>query len=208
MRVDDAAVAGLAALGFPRGPVRAVRVESVGRGWLGRKVPDCDILFDELVLDRLAGQEQADRLFKTWLHESLHARALPVLGVAAERRDFRGYEEGLSEGIARLVTHEKAAIPHFEAAYTYYVEAYHTLAVVLGLDLETLWRQLWTYAPGAVRDGLMTLVDRYLESSARTASRTSIMALADALFATRRLADEPDPDMMIRAWTSVIDHGT
>jgi hypothetical protein len=34
------------------------------------------------------------------------------------------------------------------------------------------------------------------------------MALADALFATRRLADEPDPDMMIRAWTSVIDHGT
>jgi hypothetical protein len=204
MRVDDAVVAGLTALRFPRGPVRAVRVERVGRAWLGRKVSDCAILFDDLVLARLTGRDRADRLFKTWLHESLHARALPVLGVAAERRDFRGYEEGLAEGIARLITHEKAAIPHFEAAYTYYVEAYRTLAVVLGLDLETLWRQLWTYAPGAVRDGLTTLVDQYVG----TASRTPAMALADAFFDTGRLADEPDPDVMLRAWTVVIDHGS
>jgi hypothetical protein len=44
-RVDAAVVEGLAALGFPRGQVRAVLVETLGVSFIRRKHTDCRISF-------------------------------------------------------------------------------------------------------------------------------------------------------------------
>jgi hypothetical protein len=206
--VDEAVVAGLRALSLLRGPVREVRLESIGRGWLGRKEPECILRFDELVLRALPVQERADRVFKTWVHESIHARALPVVGAAAERRDLRGYEEGLAEGLARLIVHDKAGIPSLEAAYTYYVDAYRTLATALGIEVEWLWHELWTYAPGEVRGGFPEMLGRCLDPSSSAAVRLRLMARADTVFQTGRLRDVPAPDILLRGWMEILQRGT
>jgi hypothetical protein len=67
-----------------------VNIENIGRGWLGRKEPSCVLRFDAMVMQALPIQQRADRVLKTWIHESIHARALPTTGVAAERRELRG----------------------------------------------------------------------------------------------------------------------
>ena len=206
-RLDSAVREGLELLGLPRGPVAGVRVESVGRGWLGRKLWDCSIVFDALVMRALSDRSRPDTVFKTWVHESIHARQRPGPGAAIERAGLRGYEEGVAEGLARALTREKAAMQPLETAYTFYVEAYRALAEVLQTDAEALWRALWRYSPGQVRTALPGVVSNlHGGRGARALSveqTRALLAVADRLFATARLRDMPDAESMNRLWTAV-----
>ena len=101
--VDAAVAEGLGVLGLPRGPVRQVRIDTMRPGLNGQKLRDCTIvLVGEYLRTFVQVRQQGDPVFRTWLHESLHARQPYAPGASAEYRAFRGYEEGLVEGL----THE------------------------------------------------------------------------------------------------------
>ena len=53
--VDETVIAGLGVLGLPRGPMARLAIDDFGRGWIGRKMPDCHLLFDRGRLLRAIG---------------------------------------------------------------------------------------------------------------------------------------------------------
>lgn len=73
-------------------------------------------------------------MLKTWVHESIHARQLYVPGHTREYSQFSGYEEGLAEGLARLIVQGKAGMVPPGQSYRWYVEAYRGAAGVFGID--------------------------------------------------------------------------
>ena len=104
LRIDDAVRAGMRAFGLQRGRTRGARVASLGYGVRGRKRPDCIIEINETYIAEMLGSRGTpDGIFKTWVHESLHAR-LPFVdpeNLRGEYPIYQGYEEGLVEGLAR-----------------------------------------------------------------------------------------------------------
>lgn len=160
-RIDEAVTAGLRLLELPRGPILGCRLDAVGRGWQGRKLPMC-----ELVLDALAVQQSIRRLgipddvFRIWVHESIHARRPFTSAYATERVLAAGYEEGLAEGLARAPTRAGAGMSIVMQSYNLYVAAYETLAEVLHIPVELIWRHLWMAAPGEVRQHFLAVVER------------------------------------------------
>ena len=207
-RVDEAIVAGLRALGLPRGVVREVRIESAGWGWVGRKHPDCSLVLDgEAIQDLIRLYDQPDTVFRTWVHESLHARQRHAVSPDTESRSVRGYEEGLVEGLARRITRDKAGMNPLEPSYDYYVQAYRCLARLLGDDVEQLWRELWRFPTGQVRLEFVGVVLgrlRRISGYAMTAiQRSRLQVVADRFFSTSRLWDQPDEGTMIQVWRSV-----
>jgi hypothetical protein len=204
-RVDDAIVVGLRALGFPRGPVRAVEILSVARPWAGRKQPDCRLLLNgEVMRHTVRMQHQPDDFFRTWVHESLHARGPWAPGAAEQYLHYAGYEEGMVEGLARLLTRNRAAMRPLERAYRYYVVAYRTLASVAGVEVETLWRHLWQSMPGDVRTSFAGAVSTLREQVGierlSTDQRDRISAVADQLFSLSRQDDNPAERVMMELW--------
>jgi hypothetical protein len=204
-RVDDAVVQGLAALGLPRGPIRGVRVESAGRGWIGLKHPDCTLLMDGLRVQRLVQSLQdCDRVFHTWVHESLHGRRLYVDSLAVEQRRHRGYEEGMVEGLARIVTGEKAGMKPGMVSFDYYVQAYAALARACAIGVEALWRALWQFPAGAVRaefGDALTRSFRQAHGRALTPTqRAALWSLADQHFDSDRLARVPNDVLLTASW--------
>ncbi len=124
----------------------------------------------------------------------------------AEYAAWRGYEEGLAEGLARLVVRDKAGMDPLEEGFNSYVQAYRTLAGVARLEVETLWRAMWTVPPGQVRARFTTVLDELLQSAgamALTASRhASVQRVADRLFSTSELHRTPSGDVMMMLWRS------
>lgn len=203
-RVDQAVAAGLEALGLPRGPVRGVSVESVGRGWAGRKYPDCRLVFDAEVLRAMLRTHQPDDLFRTWIHESLHGRQRYSPRASDEIRRFQGFEEGMVEGLARTVARDKAGMHLLGLSYDWYVVVYQSLATVVGVAPELLWRQLWQSRAGEVRLAFPAVVDTHW--SQRTgqpltaAQLGRIQAMADVLFASARKDDQPERSSLDTRW--------
>lgn len=148
-------------LGFPRGPVQqVVLADSGGIGPYGRKDPDCAlIIYVDQMRALLADPRGPDTSFRTWVHESIHARQPYGENYSAEYARFSGLEEGLAEGVARLIVREKAGMNPVETSYQYFVAAYRTLTEVFGIDAERLWRRLWIQPAGAVRGVLVDAVD-------------------------------------------------
>lgn len=207
-RVDDAVVQGLAALGFPRGEFRAVELDIFGRNWAGRKRPDCTLLLDAGALGQLRQvMGIADAIFKTWVHESLHARAPYSDRAPAEYGTWRGYEEGLAEGLARLIVNGKAGMMAPEVSYDAFVRAYRALAVVVEIDVGRLWTELWSRLPGEVRAELPDVVDALRRGASRRSltlrERTGLRMVGDRVFASGRTADSADADMLERTWRAV-----
>jgi hypothetical protein len=208
-RVDIAVEAGLAALGLPRGPVRDVRVEpSVGLS-AGRKQPDCSLVFAAQVMREIVRvQRQPDDFFRTWVHESLHARQPYSSHAAIEYRQHRGYEEGMVEGLARLATRDKAGMRPLELSYAFYVGAYRTLAVVVGTDVERLWRGLWAYRTGEVRVAFGRVVDAAVQAATgrpmTPPQYARLQTAADRLFGTPRSGDRPNESALVALWRAAL----
>lgn len=149
LRIDDAVRAGMRVFGLRRGTTRGVQIAPLGYAVRGRKTPDCLIQINRSYVAEMLGRRGApDGIFKTWVHESLHARkAFAALEIVnGEYPVYQGYEEGLVEGLARWMTKDK-----YVSAYASYVRAYEVLADVLGEETVALWRRLWRHPFGEVR---------------------------------------------------------
>jgi hypothetical protein len=163
-------------------------------------------VLDGLVMSALPPLDRADTTFKTWIHESLHARQFgPAPPTTA--RDHPGYEEGMVEGLARLVTRDLAGMQPLATAYTYYVEAYRSLSQVTGISVERLWRALWQYPRGHVRDAFVDTVDEIIVHAGGPAltgaQHSDLRGWADRFFSRSRFNDVTDPSGMISRWQSV-----
>jgi hypothetical protein len=62
-----------------------------------------------------------DSTIRTWVHESIHGRRSYADDHLAEYRTWSGYEEGLAEGLARIVTRGRAGLDPFQPTYNYHV---------------------------------------------------------------------------------------
>jgi hypothetical protein len=204
-RVDRAVVEGLEVIGLPRGPVREVRIEDARIGLAGRKEPDCSIaLAGDGLRHVVRNRNRPDTAFRTWVHESLHARQPYAVGAWSEYRRFEGYEEGLAEGLARVICREKAGMNPIQVSYDYYVAAYRALALAFETSVERLWRELWQHATGAVRAAFVDVVDaahrRQSGTALRATERSRLAGQADAIFGTDRLRNRPDESVLVQTW--------
>lgn len=206
--IDAAVVEILAVAGLPRGPINGPIVDDFNRGWFGRKVEDCRLLVDIRPFADLSEAERPGTLVKTWIHESLHARLPYSAGFRQEWQEARGYEEGLAEGLTRLVAVEWIGLQPVLAGHQYYVVAYRVLAAVLKLDVEALWRALWRIPAGDVRAAFMPAIERILQEDGRASlselRRVRIAALCDLHFSGARSAHQPDKSMLITTFRSIV----
>lgn len=189
-RLDRAVVEGLAALGLPRGSIASIVFEDVDAGPLGRKLLDRSIIFFGPAIEMIVSQGEPDRFFSTWIHESVHARQPYELGASAEYQQHRGFEEGLVEGLTRYVL-ERAWIPPVEGAFSYYVAVYEQLASALDIQVVELWRILWRYPAGTVRDGFVDVTDDVYQTrrGERFTSRQRVRFMATAIGLLDRTQD-------------------
>ena len=143
-QLDDAVTAGLALLGLPRSPLTTLTLRGQSGGtWLARKDPSCELQFDQQVLyQAVIRMGTIDDLVRTWVHESMHGRRPFAAGHQTEASHWRGYEEGLAEGLARIVTRDIAGMDISEDSFPYYVAVYHALGEAAGVDGELLLRAL------------------------------------------------------------------
>jgi hypothetical protein len=165
--IDAAVVEILEAAGLPRGPINGLVVDRFGRSWYGRKTADCTLLIDAGTLSLLPEADRSDSALRTWIHESLHARHPYSPGFDREWREHRGFEEGLTEGLTRLIVVDSLRLHPVVASYHFYVAAYRALARVLEVDVEQLWRAIWAYPAGDISAMLLPIVERILMERGR-----------------------------------------
>lgn len=184
-RVDDAVMEGLKALGMERGPVRSVDVEFLWEA-RGEKHPNCDLRIDLNFLHDALAIDAPDAVWKTWAHESIHARQAFAVDYLDEFERFNGYEDGLAEVLARQVA-ARAGLTRIEESYDYFVQAYGVLARAAGVGLDDLARRAWMHPPGKLREALPQVVDSLrVQAGAKplTQAKRQIMRdTADELFA-------------------------
>jgi hypothetical protein len=207
--IDAAVVEILDPAGRPRGPINGPVIARVGRTWFGRKAPDCTLSIDIEAFSLLPDDARPDSLIRTWIHESLHARQPFSRGYQREWREALGYEEGLVEGITRLIAVEWLGLRPVVASYDYYVVSYQTLATVLSVDPERLWRLLWAFPVGEVSLGLVSTVERILlerrEPHLSPAQHARLALFGIRHFDSRRVHDRPNEQLLVSAWRSVIE---
>jgi len=194
--VDRAIDVGLTHLGVPRGPIDLpIRVEprAVGRNAVKRE--ECSLILSSTyfrMLPRL--YSSLEPAFRTWLHESIHARQPYVDNWRSEFEEWEGYEEGLADAMANVLCQWAGAVIPETTDYVAYVQAYQALAAVLQLSTWALLRRLWVFPTGRVREGLPTVVEAwYRQLTRRELSAEAVRRLrsvGDELFVTGRT--EPD----------------
>ena len=185
-------------------------MEDFGRGWFGRKMPDCHLMFDRgRLLQAIRAPVSRDDVIRTWVHESLHGRQPYSRDHRQEADRWPGHEEGLAEGLARTLTGGIADMDIGTGSYAYYVAVYEALADVAGIDPERVLRGVWQAAPGDVRATLIDTVDTLRQDAwgrpLMAVQRQRLRALADTAFATERakwLAG--DRQALVRTWRVVL----
>lgn len=202
-RAVDASVAdGLRALGFSRGPVM-VQLAAQSRGEHGVKTHTCVLVISvNYLIGMLGSSGKPDSVFRTWVHESIHARIpFPMSFYEDEWRRWKGYEEGLAEGLARLVTRNWARMDPINLAYDGYVRAYRALARELGVDVGLLWTSLYRYRNGRVRSRLPTVVGRVRsDAGGRLLDPSRVLSVADELFDSARDESVMRSSDMVNRW--------
>jgi hypothetical protein len=208
LRVDAAVVAGLAALGLPRGPVRGVAVESAPGMLAGWKDPACTVHLSAEALSAYLQDGLPDAIARIWVHESLHARQPYAPTYHSEYAAAAGYEEGMVEGLARSVLRDHAGMSALAGTFEYYVTVYLALGDVLDVAVERLWRSLWQAPAGQVRARFpRVLADLTGWPDGRPVDSVTLgrlQAVADRLFDTRRGRWWPDPMELARTWRLAI----
>ncbi|HLZ29775.1 MAG TPA: hypothetical protein VKV73_20845 [Chloroflexota bacterium] len=200
-QVDRAVVVGLAQFGMPRGPLRApVAVVPRSLGHNAIKLQDCSLVVSSTylrTLKRLYGT--VDPAFRTWVHESIHARQPYANGFLDEWEAYEGYEEGMADGLSGLLC-GWARMETLTTDYEAYVRGYAALAKVLAVPLWSLLRPLWDYPMGRVRFGLPRVVAlrwHQLMGAEITADREqALLRAGDRVFASGRTRlDLSDSDL-------------
>jgi hypothetical protein len=204
-RVDAAVAAALNALGLPRGPIAGIEIEDVQQFWTGSKRPDCRLLLSGPALRHIVRVERnGTDLLRTWTHESIHGRQAYGPAAVGEARLYEGYEEGMVEGLARHVVRDTMGLQPLERSYAYYVAAYEALAELAGIGPEMIWRALWRFPSGAVREhfaDVVSTVHREVTGVVLTArQRGRLVAVADRLFSNERRDTLPEKNAMLATW--------
>jgi hypothetical protein len=206
--VDDAVVAGLRALGFPRGPIQRVAIERSRMTWAGRKDPACTLWLSADALRRNLRLDRPDAVFRTWVHESLHARQPFAAGYTPEYRRSPGYEEGLVEGLSCGLLQVAGGFAAIGGSFDYYVAAWRILGELLLTPAYAVWERLWREPPGRVRAQFASVVDDLLQLQGKPAVAINGMArlqgIADTLFSPTRASAVPDSAMIERTWKLVL----
>lgn len=164
-RVDDAAAAGMQELGFARTPPRSVTVQppDVMGGDRGSKSDSCDIRIGvEWIRESLDSSHTPGNAFRTWVHESHHSRLPFDSDWRTELFSKAGYEEGLTEGVARHIM-DLANIPHNSGVYNRYVSTYEHVAAQIGVEPAELYAKVRVRAVGGVRRGFADDVSELYE---------------------------------------------
>jgi hypothetical protein len=192
--VDDAITSGMAALGFPRAPVRSLSLVLPRLpGQMGIKLATCDLQIGRPSLQNALGPGGfPDEVVETWVHESVHGRLFPWSRDLSRERLFRGFEEGLAEGIARLVSRQAGFIPGLPT-YGRYVQTYEALADVIGVTVEAIYRRLYVLSYGSVMARFSAEIDALrVESGAPrlTAEQRGRLELAARQLFDARLAQQ------------------
>lgn len=158
--VDDAVTEGLAAFGFPRAPVRSLSLVMPRlQDELGTKYATCDLQIGQPAMRRELGPGGSpDGIVETWIHESTHGRHFPWGPSARAEGRFPGFEEGLAEGITRLISRQVGFVPGLQA-YGRYVQTYEVLAQLIGVSPETIYRGLYPLPNGSVMDHFVSEID-------------------------------------------------
>jgi hypothetical protein len=197
--VDHAVVTGMRALGFGREPV-TVEVVSQSRGEHGAKTPHCVLrLSGRYIRDMAIDRRSPDTIVRTWVHESIHARLPFDATFFDEWERWKGYEEGLAEGLARLATRRKAGMRPLTFSYHGYVTAYVALARAAGVTTEQLLRAAYRYPNGAIRERFPEMLEA-LRGHALDHAR--VRTVADELFASARSDADVRFSEAVRRWRS------
>jgi hypothetical protein len=207
--IDAAVVEILATAGLPRGPINGPIVDRFNRGWFGRKVEDCRLLIDVETFASWPDEVQPDVLLKTWMHESLHARLPYSPGFSREWREAAGYEEGMVEGLAHLLAVDGLGLRSTVSTHRFYVTAYRSLAEVLRIDVERLWRALWGLPAGDLQPKFLPMVGRILREQRQqqlgSAQLARLAVLGARYFGTDRMHESPDEQVMMSMWRRTIE---
>jgi hypothetical protein len=202
--IDAAVTEALTLLGLPRGPVNgpfAVRTSA----YAGIKRPECTLEISITSARAIVDLERgSDSMLRTWVHESIHGRRAYADDHLAEYRAWKGYEEGLAEGLARIVTRGRAGLDPFQPTYQYHVAVYETLAEAADIEYETLLRTLWQQPIGRVRGALVDAVDAGRQARAlpdlTEAQRAAIASVADSQFISTNENRVPSRQVIMRLW--------
>lgn len=200
--VDTSVADGLRALGFSRGPV-VVQIAAQSRGEHGVKTHTCVLVISvNYLIGMLRSGGKPDSVFRTWVHESIHARIpFPASFYEDEWKRWKGYEEGLAEGLARLITRNWARMDPLNLAYDGYVRAYRALARALGVDIGLIWGSLYGHRNGQVRDRLPTVVGRVRsDAGGRLLDPSRVLSVADELFDSARDESVVRSSDMVNRW--------
>lgn len=202
-RIDRSVEAGMAAVGLPRAPVRSVAVRSVNAN--GQKSPDCDLTIGRAWLARSVADDRPDSVWRTWVHESLHARAKFDMrhGIYAHSP---GFEEGPVEGFARLITRELAGMEPDTPAYGSYVAACVTLAGRLDVTPDRLYRHLLKNNFDDLERNFVGAVASLMAEEGRPiedATLAKLRAVAAEVFSVFNHAAETDFDRADAQWRRV-----
>lgn len=203
--LDAAVCAGLAALGLPRGGGVSFAAGDPGMRGTARLGLDRVFRLNPLSMRHvLHDLRQPGDLFRTWVHESLHGRLEDMIVSETEQRELQGYEEGMAEGLAQIVTHDRAGMEIRESSYHYFVVAYRALAAAMELDVERLWRRVWRLPRGRLRAGFVGALAELCRDTAGTtltpAQRGRLQAQADRQFATQNATRQPNESVIAAQW--------
>jgi hypothetical protein len=186
---------------LPRGLVPAVLLEAGRPRWAGLTDADSTIHLNVASLRANLAQGAPDAVFRTWVHESLHARQPVAIGGEAA---VQGYEEGMVEGLTRRVLERYAGLARIGGSFEYYVAGYETLADVFGVDAEQLWRRLWAAPRGDVRARLPAAVQELRHTAGggtlSVEQLNRLEGVAEAVFQTTRGHDRPGRSRLRELW--------
>jgi hypothetical protein len=184
----------MGALGFPRAPVRSLTlVFPPTSSQQGAKYATCDLQIGLPALrDALGPGGFPDGIVETWIHESVHGRQFPWGANARTERPFAGFEEGLAEGITRLVSRWVGFVPGLPS-YGRYVQTYEVLADLIGISPEAMYRRLYTLVNGSVMNGFANEIDTLRSETGRppltVEQRDRLENTAKQVFARAHLSD-------------------
>lgn len=203
-RVDDAILAAMRQLGLPRQGVTTLRFDAYPQLWAGHKHPACTLEINARRVDATLAAGASDDLVRTWVHESVHGRLPRQPGWQREAVATPGAEEGLAEGLARLICVAQPGLAVRTGTFDRYVAAYEVMAEDLGLPVEALWRTLYSVPPGGVAAAFLTivagLVDEWTGIPLPEARRRRLARFVPAAFTTGQATGVVDYEQMRRDW--------
>jgi hypothetical protein len=113
----------------------------------------------------------------------------------------------LTEGLTQVVLATGAMLVP-QTPFAFYIACYRTLGEALQVEAEQLWRALWEYLVGGVRDAFVSTIaalrDAADKGTLNARQRTRLLASGDTLFRTQRANDAPNPSAIPMVWRAAL----